>query len=184
MLVATTNVPYLLPDEKDLDNCSITFDLPNDIGWVTTVIGAISELARAEIWEPDSGGLTVNEAIDTAILIRQSVVILGCTDGMQIKVGSYTGDGTDPKTITGIGFLPVFVIVWMRHSGDGNRGIGFRATPDTAAMSVNRDDEGVDYNNNIDSLDADGFSVRSAGATNEFTANESGKSYTYVAFSA
>ncbi len=30
---------------------------------------------------------------------------------LQIKTGSYTGDGSDPKSITGVGFQPKFLII-------------------------------------------------------------------------
>lgn len=184
MLVGTTSVPYVLPDETDIQNCSITFDLPDDDKWATVLIGAISELARAEIWEVGSGGISVAEAIETAILIRQSVTFIGCLDDMQIKVGSYTGDGTATQAISGIGFLPVLCIIWMRDGGDTDRGIAFRATPDTNALSIGINEQVIEYVSNIDSLDADGFSVKNSGSSFNFDGNENGKSYTYVCFSA
>lgn len=177
----TTNVPYHLPDETEISNCTITFDLPSDDKWATIIIGAISELAREEIWEAGTGGITVAQAITTALAIRASVDFTGCVE-MQIKVGSYTGNGSDPQAVTGVGFLPVFLIVWMRHDSDNNRGIAFRATPDSSALSVGQAEESIDYRNNISSLDADGFSVRNSGSVDNFYGNESGKLYSYVAF--
>lgn len=174
-------MPYRLPDETEIGNCTIKFDLPTDAKWASVIIGAISELARAEIWEAGTGGITVAQAIETALEIRDSVEFTGCVE-MQIAVGSYTGDDSNPQAITGIGFAPVFVIVWMRNDSDANRGIAVRATGDTAAMGFNPGD--MRYKDDISSLDADGFSVRNEGGSSEFKGNESGKTYTYVAFGA
>lgn len=178
-----TNVPYHLPDETEIENCTIEFKIPDDPKWATIILGAISELAREGIWEADTGGITVAQAIVTALEIRESVEFTGCDEvDMQIKVGSYTGDDSNPQAITGVGFLPVLVVVWMRHDNDANRGVAFRATGDTAAMSFNPGD--MRYKDDISSLDADGFSVRNEGGSSEFKGNEASRVYTYVAFSA
>lgn len=176
-----TNVPYHLPDEKDIGDCVIKFSLPTDDKWAAILIGAVAQLARKDYWEPDTGGLTVAEAIETALAIRTSVEFVGCIEGnMQIKVGSYTGDGSDPQSITGIGFLPVFLIVWMQSDGDSKRGIGFIATPDSNALVIGTSE--MKYNDKLGNLNADGFDVRSSGVNGRFGANQSGKDYTYVAF--
>lgn len=181
MLVGTTSVPYHLPDETEVGDCTIEFKIPLDPKWATVILGAISELAREEIWEADTGGITVAQAVVTALAIRESVEFTGCVE-MQIKVGSYTGDDSNPQAITGVGFAPIFVIVWMRNDSDANRGIAVRATGDTAAMSFNPGD--MRYKDDISSLDADGFSVRNEGGSGEFKGNENSRVYTYVAFGA
>ena len=178
MLVVITNVPYHLPDEVAIGSCTIRFSIPNDPKWATVLIGAISELARLELWEAGTGGITAQQAIVTALEIRESVEFSGCT-AMQIKVGSYTGNGSATQAISGVGFLPVVVITWMRDGGDANRGLAIKATPDSSAFSIGRD--GNDYESNISTFDADGFEVKNQGAGGEYNGNKSGKNYSYVA---
>lgn len=184
MLVGTTSLPYHLPDESEIGNCAITFGLPLDEKWATIIIGAISELARPEMWEAGTGVLTVEEAMDTAIAIRRSVELQGC-GLVDIKVGSYTGDGNNTQAITGVGFQTVFVILWMQSDTDDNRGIAMRATPDTSAMNVSfRSLDPVEYKTTIESLDADGFTVTDEAGNERMNANENNQDYTYVAFGA
>ncbi len=184
MLGGTTNLPYRLPDQTEITDCTITFDMPTDDKWASVLVGAISELAREEIWEAGTGGISVADAITTAIAIRKSVSFGACSSEMQIDVGSYTGDGTATQAITGIGFLPLFCIIWMRDGGDSDGGIAFRATPDSDALSIGQQENVIEYVGNISSLDADGFSVQNQGSANNFDGNKNGKAYTYVCFGA
>ena len=175
---------YHLPDETEIGNCAITFDLPVDEKWATIVIGAISELAREEMWEADTGGITVAQAIETALAIRESVEFTGC-GAMDMKVGTYTGDGNNTQAITGVGFQVLFVLLWMRSDTDDNRGIAMRATGDTSAFNVGfRSLDPVEYKTTIQSLDADGFTVTDEEGNERMNANENNQDYTYVAFGA
>ncbi len=174
-------MPYHLPDKTIIGSCTIKFAIPNDPKWATVLMGAISELARLELWEAGTGGITAQQAIVTALEIRESVEFLGCID-MQIKVGSYTGDGGGTQGISGVGFSPSIVLVWMRSNSDSNAGLGMRAIGDSAAFNVQSKDGVItDYRATIDSLDADGFTVTNAAGVDLFNANESARTYTYFA---
>jgi len=53
-------------------------DIPTDDKWATIICGAISELAYAHTWEDGTGGLTVDEAIETALAILDTVRFQAC----------------------------------------------------------------------------------------------------------
>ena len=91
-----------------------------------------------------------------------------------LKVGTYTGDGTDNRSITGVGFQPDYVIMAPENSqhpyhrssamaGDAS------AKMDGSALSTNR----------IQALEPDGFQVGSDAAVNNNTTI-----YHYVAWKA
>ncbi|MEE8458691.1 MAG: DUF2341 domain-containing protein [Phycisphaerales bacterium] len=90
----------------------------------------------------------------------------------EMKVGTYTGDGTGSQSITGVGFQPDFVISLAEHdvyavtrfdSNAAGESGGFHAL---AAQT-----------NAIKNFEADGFEVGSCTC-----ANQSAKTYHYVAF--
>lgn len=147
--------------------------------WFSVLQGIFQFSLEVEFWDGDAEDYI---EIEQALLGIMTLGTASEADEMQIKVGGYTGDGSDPQAISGVGFLPVFVIVWMRHDSGSNRGIAFRATGDSDALSVGQAEEAIDYRDNISSLDADGFSVRNAGSAANFYGNKSGRIYTYVAF--
>jgi len=80
--------------------------------------------------------------------------------------GTYTGDGTTSKAITGVGFQPIYVKIWERLSADGNSGFIFETT-DTIIDDyidgqswVHSSSTGHFTNTEkILSLDSDGFTV-------------------------
>jgi len=71
-------MPYLLPDESIIGNCKIKFEIPTDEKWVSIMVGAISQLAKAENWEEGTGLITVEEATETALAIVESVSFQAC----------------------------------------------------------------------------------------------------------
>ncbi len=71
-------MPYHLPDDDVIGNCVIKFSIPSDEKWATVIIGAISELGRAENWEEGTGTISIDEAIETATLIVESVGFQAC----------------------------------------------------------------------------------------------------------
>jgi hypothetical protein len=83
-----------------------------------------------------------------------------------VKIGTYTGDGTNPRSITGVGFAPDYVHIAVAD-GTFNR---FRATGMTGSSNFVTTG-GTD----ISSLDADGFSLSGTNI------NANGVSYIYIA---
>lgn len=75
-------------------------------------------------------------------------------DSSDIVTGSYTGDGTSNRSITGVGFQPVFVLV----KGNNNSQIVFRHAGMTGTTSQPFIDLG-NYSNGIQAFETDGFQV-------------------------
>ncbi len=91
---------------------------------------------------------------------------------MQIKIGSYTGNGLDNRNITGIGFDPDFVLVCRQGSG-----WNFVRVPGlTAGYAVPWGGDGAEFDDRIQDLITDGFQVGTNGDT-----NASGGAYNYLA---
>lgn len=76
--------------------------------------------------------------------------------GSDVDTGSYTGNGSDDRAITGIGFQPEFVML----KGANNDVADFKMTADGAAVDTTQL-FGASSNgtNRIQSLDSDGFTV-------------------------
>lgn len=91
-----------------------------------------------------------------------------------LKVGTYTGNGTDGRSITGLGFSPGLIFLLPAESNRAS----FRSStfPDSDASAF-----GSDFNlsNTIESLISDGFVIG-----NDPRANKNGASFHYVAFQA
>ena len=90
------------------------------------------------------------------------------------KEGTYTGDGTTGRAITGLGFRPKVVVIKADHATNGHA----MWLSDTMSTSnnVTNSVESAD----IVSLDADGFTVSHLASANGRT-NESGKTYYWYA---
>lgn len=80
----------------------------------------------------------------------------------RIKVGTFTGDGSNNKAITGIGFAPTFVMVIPLTGANPSymKGVDF------AAGNSHKDDSATTATDGIDTLDADGFTVDAAANVN------------------
>ena len=80
------------------------------------------------------------------------------TGGFQIKTGIYVGDGTDDRSITGLGFTPDFVFIKDEGTA-GSDGILFRTSVMTAEQTAKFESE-VDLTSNaIQALESDGFQI-------------------------
>jgi len=93
--------------------------------------------------------------------------------GANVRVGTYTGDGTDDRNITGLPFQPV----WVMTMGDGQADY-FRAAG-LAGDASWRFNGGGTSANRIQALLADGFQLGS-----HANVNQSGRAYYWIAFSA
>lgn len=96
----------------------------------------------------------------------------------QIKTGTYTGDGTEGQGITGVGFLPKFVLINLRPTSEASIPGVFKLDQtwgDYARFLVSN----TALDNRINSLDADGFTVDDDGTDKNPNAN--GVTYDYLA---
>jgi hypothetical protein len=92
----------------------------------------------------------------------------------KINVGYYTGNATDSRNITGVGFLPEYVIV--RSGGASN----FTAVARPASLSGDSTllfTAGIPQTNNIQALQTDGFQVGT-----DTRVNASSTTYYWMAF--
>jgi hypothetical protein len=90
---------------------------------------------------------------------------------MQVKYGSYTGDGTSSKAITGVGFNPDLIIV---KSNDGSDSI-FRTSVMPANTSIHTRADLATLTTAILSNDTDGFTLG-----NDSNVNTNLTSYIYI----
>ena len=103
-----------------------------------------------------------------------------------IKTGTYTGDGSTAHAITGLGFQPKYVKIWI-HVEDETVDKYYimekvdQTWGDYAIMLPPGDasDNILALDNRINSLDADGFTVDDDGA--DYTPNKNGITYDYLA---
>jgi hypothetical protein len=98
--------------------------------------------------------------------------------GIQMKTGTYVGDGNASQSITGVGFQPKVLIVFSQ--APGSTPDGFLTTDQDAGWTRLFRASATNYNQTvITSLDPDGFTVDLT-ITPE-SPNESGVTYTYIA---
>lgn len=91
-------------------------------------------------------------------------------DDADIKLGSYTGNATDNRAITGVGFQPL--AVFIMGTGNNIKVARFANTGDTSHLLANS----ADSANLIQSLDSDGFTIGT-----ESPVNTNSQTYYYVA---
>ena len=101
----------------------------------------------------------------------------------RIKTGTYTGDGTTGQAITGIGFQPKYVKIWVRLVSEAEQYI-FEKMDDSWGdyciyESIVAGSEHRSLDNRINSLDADGFTVDDDAGDAHPNAN--GRVYSYLA---
>lgn len=97
-------------------------------------------------------------------------------DSADITTGSYTGDSTDPRSITGVGFQPALVIV----KGTNNDQVVFHSSGMGNSTDKSQDFLSAgDYTNAIQALETDGFQVG-----NGTTVNTASNTYYWVAIKA
>jgi len=90
----------------------------------------------------------------------------------RIAVGSYTGDGNDDRSVTGVGFQPYWVIVHQEEGTPATRH-KLASTPVDESQLFTAT---ANKNNEIQALEADGFQVGSADPV-----NKAGNTYQYMA---
>lgn len=75
--------------------------------------------------------------------------------GERIKVGSFTGDGTNARAITGVGFGPTALFIFPLTGTNP----AFAKTVNMASDNSHKLSDNTTDNTGIKSLDADGFTV-------------------------
>lgn len=100
----------------------------------------------------------------------------------RIKTGSYTGNGATSYSITGIGFTPKFVKIWLADTSGGDTYVFEKSdqhsTTFDTVWSCSATDEVQTADNQIISIDADGFTVDDAGA--DAHPNKNAQGYIYL----
>jgi hypothetical protein len=91
--------------------------------------------------------------------------------GANVQFGSYTGNGTDNRSLSGLGFAPD----WLLTMGDGEADV-FRPGPVTGDNSYEIISTNA-FGNRIQALEADGFQLG-----NDADVNQNGRTYYWIAF--
>lgn len=107
-------------------------------------------------WDSDTDPGDVDNALDQ-LAERVDDLEASGGGGAQVAVGSFTGDGTDDRAITGVGFSPVAVFI----KAMGSSYVQVDRFGSTGDMTF-QFNTGSTFANYIQSLDADGFTVGSS----------------------
>jgi len=102
----------------------------------------------------------------------------------RFAVGTYTGDGAATQAITGIGFQPIVVIIYQHRDWIFRADMPAIKTDQDGAFSMAHDG-GLGYRwqqDNIISLDADGFTVGDGTPLGLNMCNVNAYVYTYICF--
>ena len=136
------------------------------------VLGSTGALSSDSIQSLDADGFTVG-ADNTVNSLGVAYYWVAMKTGSDLHVGTYTGNGADSRSISGVGLQPVWVITL----GDGSDSV-FRPGPAAGDSSYIMTGTGS-QTNRIQALEADGFQVGS-----NADANESGTTFHYIAWAA
>jgi hypothetical protein len=137
-------------------------------------IAAALALAVVAAWTTATSGASF-----TASKSNPSNTITAATafPGIRVASGTYTGNGTDNRAITGVGFQPDVVIV----KSDDNAGVAVMRTA-TMVGDVTKPLSGATAltANMIQTLDSNGFTIGGGGGSNPV--NKNGSAYHWTAF--
>ena len=133
-------------------------------------IGLLTALQPDRVQSLDADGFTIGADLQVNNS-GQAFYWVAMKVGTDLKVGSYSGDGLDNRSISGVGFQPSWVITL----GDGEDS-WFR--PGTLAGDASYGVDGSSqFTNRIQALEADGFQVGS-----NVNVNQASTTYHYIAF--
>jgi hypothetical protein len=113
-------------------------------------------------------------------IVSEASGAAGVADRCRIKTGTYTGDGTTGQAITGVGFQPKYVRIWKHLTAEAAQNATEKLDQSWADYCIF---EGQTtfyaYDNLMNSLDSDGFTVDDAGS--DSFPNGNGVAYDYLA---
>jgi hypothetical protein len=141
-------------------------------GDVSKPIGLLTALQPDRVQSLDANGFTIGADLQVNSS-GQTFYWVAMKAGTDLKVGSYTGDGLDNRSIVGVGFQPD----WAITLGDGEDS-WFRPGTLAGDASYGVDGSGS-YTNRIQALEAEGFQVGS-----NVNVNKASTTYHYIAFKA
>ena len=132
------------------------------------------------IGDGEDGTITFSGASKTLTIADDATI--SATPGL-IKAGTYTGDNSTGQGITGIGFAPKYVKIWV-HPGSESTTYIYEKLDQTwgdycMLHSAVATDEHYVYDSKINSLDADGFTVDDDAGNGH--PNAGGVTYDYLA---
>lgn len=153
----TSNSPYWKLDQMGGTNSEFVY---SNGGLVTNAITALGS---------DGFTVGVSTGVNDAGVTSYFTCIGSDSD---VFTGSYSGDGNNPRSITGIGFQPAFVMI----QGTNAFSVFKTSAQSTAVSFFNAT---ADATNLMTSLDSDGFTV-----TNGTQVNATGRDYVYIAIKA
>jgi hypothetical protein len=141
-------------------------------GDAAKLLGSTAALQTNHIESLDADGFTVgsNANVNTS---GTTYYYTAMKAGSDLKVGSYVGNGVDNRSITGVGFQPVWVITL----GDGDDSV-FRPAILAGDNSYLMTGAGT-ITNRIQAFESDGFQIGS-----NVNVNESGAPFHYIAWAA
>ena len=122
---------------------------------------------------PPSGGIRLRRL--ASVLVCTLLAVPSPAALAQMTTGSYPGDGQPSQSIAGVGFQADVLII---KGADASQKSVIRMSTMTGDASKNINSSGM-LTNNIQSLDADGFTVGS-----DANVNNSGTTYYWMAFKA
>ncbi|NNE44708.1 MAG: DUF11 domain-containing protein, partial [Gemmatimonadetes bacterium] len=143
-------------------------------GSATLILGAVVDPGTVGSTIVNTAAVTASDQVDPVIPNgTDSASILVQPQQYRIVTGSYLGDGTDARAISGVGFQPDVVILKGESLGAGV--VRTKTMSGDAAKAL---DSAVPLGANlIESLDGDGFTVGTAAEANSF-----GVTYHWQAF--
>lgn len=143
--------------------------------WLSFLLGQLGFLENNYAW---SGTPTEIAAIRQAVLHLMAYLTPSEAGVMQGKAGTYTGNNTTNRAITGVGFQPDLVMV-IEHQST-NCHWAMKTSADTTGALIGY--TAMQYNTgHIVSLDADGFTVSTGSGSGGNHANINSAVYTYWA---
>ncbi len=182
----TRDFPFASALAKSVDKSVVT--PPDTLTFtITPSYPGTAPLVGATVTDTVPTGTTFASALQGGVNVPPVTWSLGSTvakvDGSgaastaRMATGSYTGNGVDNRAITGLGFQPDMVYIKARTARSSMMRLStFGAGDATKDIGVSN---GNFVLNNIQSLDADGFTIGT-----DVRVNENAVTYDYVAFKA
>lgn len=186
---ATGNAPILQASGES----DIGFEFHNAAGEelliLSSVASAVNELTIANAATGNAPSIAVSGETNVDLELTPAGTGRLKENGVpvcRLKTGSYVGDGSTSKAITGVGFQPIYLRIWTSAADTASGAVAETSdnymAQDAQGLALIHSSTGdiTGQDNRILSLDSDGFTVSDDSADN--FPNASGVSYRYVAW--